>query len=290
MARESKPFRDRNPVIIGAVSLSRDRRAGAPRLQRAVPAADRRRHRLQGAVLRGRRPAGRRPGARRRRQGRQGREPRAGGRRGDGRVPGQGRLRRRPLRGGDQDRDGAGREVRGPGPARRGSRSTPTTASRWSGRPRPTTSSRRSPTCRRRCRTSTPPSWPRASRCCRETFSETPEEVRTSLEGLARLSDTIASRDAQLRQLLSATRKVTQVLADRNGEFTQLILRLQHPADRGAGTPRADRLDPAPAPRSSRRSCPGWWPTTARSSPRRCSSSPGSRTSCPATGRPWPRR
>ena len=57
-----------------------------------------------------------------------------------------------------------------------------------------------------------------------ETFAETPEEVRTSLQGLARLSDTIASRDAQLEQLLSATRDVTQVLADRNGEFTQLIL------------------------------------------------------------------
>ncbi|MDK3256310.1 MCE family protein [Blastococcus capsensis] len=57
-----------------------------------------------------------------------------------------------------------------------------------------------------------------------ETFAETPEEVRTSLQGLARLSDTIASRDAQLRELLGATRQVTQVLADRNGEFTQLIL------------------------------------------------------------------
>ncbi|RBY93344.1 MCE family protein [Blastococcus sp. TF02A-30] len=57
-----------------------------------------------------------------------------------------------------------------------------------------------------------------------ETFAETPDEVRTSLEGLARLSDTIASRDAQLEQLLTATRSVTEVLADRNGEFTQLIL------------------------------------------------------------------
>lgn len=57
-----------------------------------------------------------------------------------------------------------------------------------------------------------------------ETFADTPEEVRTSLAGLARLSDTIASRDAQLRELLGATKKVTQVLADRNGEFTQLIL------------------------------------------------------------------
>ena len=57
-----------------------------------------------------------------------------------------------------------------------------------------------------------------------DTFADTPDEVRTSLAGLARLSDTIASRDVQLQQLLSATRDVTQVLADRNGEFTQLIL------------------------------------------------------------------
>ena len=56
-----------------------------------------------------------------------------------------------------------------------------------------------------------------------ETFRDTPDEVRTSLQGLARLSDTIASRDAQLRDLLGATRKVTDVLADRNGEFTRLI-------------------------------------------------------------------
>src|SRR3712207_3341302 len=57
-----------------------------------------------------------------------------------------------------------------------------------------------------------------------ETFAETPDEDRTSLQGLARLPDTIASRDQQLQELLSATRQVTQVLADRNGEFTQLIL------------------------------------------------------------------
>jgi len=57
-----------------------------------------------------------------------------------------------------------------------------------------------------------------------QTFKDTPAEVRSSLEGLSRLSDTISSRDAQLNTLLSATRKVTQVLADRNGEFTKLIL------------------------------------------------------------------
>jgi phospholipid/cholesterol/gamma-HCH transport system substrate-binding protein len=57
-----------------------------------------------------------------------------------------------------------------------------------------------------------------------QTLSGTPDEVRSSLDGLSRLSQTIASRDQQLQQLLSATRNVTQVLADRNGEFTQLIV------------------------------------------------------------------
>ncbi|HEX2075159.1 MAG TPA: MCE family protein [Geodermatophilus sp.] len=57
-----------------------------------------------------------------------------------------------------------------------------------------------------------------------ETFAETPEEVRTSLDGLARLSSTIASRDAELQELLTATRDVTAVLADRNGEFTRLVI------------------------------------------------------------------
>ncbi|MGY1770637.1 MCE family protein [Blastococcus sp. SYSU D00813] len=57
-----------------------------------------------------------------------------------------------------------------------------------------------------------------------DTFAETPEEVQASLQGLARLSDTIASRDAELEQLLSATRDVADVLADRNGEFTRLIV------------------------------------------------------------------
>jgi virulence factor Mce-like protein len=57
-----------------------------------------------------------------------------------------------------------------------------------------------------------------------QTFANTPDDVRTSLQGLARLSTTISSRDTQLQQLLSATRSVTQVLADRNGEFTKLIV------------------------------------------------------------------
>ena len=98
--------------------------------------------------------------------------------------------------------------------------------------------------------------------------------MRTSLQGLARLSDTIASRDAQLEQLLSATRKVTQVLADRNGEFTQLIV-----DSNTLLTEVQERRQLIDSILTStqdavRSSCPAWWPTTARRSPRRCSSCP----------------
>jgi phospholipid/cholesterol/gamma-HCH transport system substrate-binding protein len=56
-----------------------------------------------------------------------------------------------------------------------------------------------------------------------EAFSETPENIRGSLDGVSRLSQTIASRDQQLSKLFQATNQTTQVLADRNQEFTRLI-------------------------------------------------------------------
>jgi phospholipid/cholesterol/gamma-HCH transport system substrate-binding protein len=52
-----------------------------------------------------------------------------------------------------------------------------------------------------------------------DAFRDTPEEVRTSLEGLSRLSNTIASRDAQLRELLQRSRGVTEVLAERDADL-----------------------------------------------------------------------
>jgi len=54
-------------------------------------------------------------------------------------------------------------------------------------------------------------------------FRGTPDEVRASLRGLSALSRTVASRDAALRQLLSRTRTVTAVLADRADDFSTLI-------------------------------------------------------------------
>ncbi|EHR59397.1 MCE family protein [Saccharomonospora cyanea] len=56
-----------------------------------------------------------------------------------------------------------------------------------------------------------------------ETFDDTPDDVRGALDGLSKLSDTIASRDAQLSELLDGTRKVSQTLADRDAELATLI-------------------------------------------------------------------
>ncbi|MEY9990906.1 virulence factor Mce-like protein [Streptomyces sp. V4I8] len=55
------------------------------------------------------------------------------------------------------------------------------------------------------------------------TFEDSPEEVRASLEGLSRISRTVASRDKALRELLDHANGVTGVLADRSGDFTALV-------------------------------------------------------------------
>jgi phospholipid/cholesterol/gamma-HCH transport system substrate-binding protein len=55
------------------------------------------------------------------------------------------------------------------------------------------------------------------------TFADTPAAVDSSLRGLSRLSDTIASRDAELRDLLARARTVTGVLATRDEEFRKLV-------------------------------------------------------------------
>jgi phospholipid/cholesterol/gamma-HCH transport system substrate-binding protein len=55
------------------------------------------------------------------------------------------------------------------------------------------------------------------------TFEDSPDEVRAAVDGLGRLSRTIASRDTQLRELLDHTAGVSQVLAERNEEFVSLL-------------------------------------------------------------------
>ena len=54
-----------------------------------------------------------------------------------------------------------------------------------------------------------------------QTFQDTPAAVKASLTGLSRLSQTVAQRDEQLRQLLARAHTVT-VLADRDEEFRKL--------------------------------------------------------------------
>ncbi len=55
------------------------------------------------------------------------------------------------------------------------------------------------------------------------TFKDSPAQVRSSLAGLSRLSKTISSRDAALRSLLQHANGVTTVLAERDAEFVRLV-------------------------------------------------------------------
>jgi phospholipid/cholesterol/gamma-HCH transport system substrate-binding protein len=56
-----------------------------------------------------------------------------------------------------------------------------------------------------------------------KTFKDTPQSVRGSLVGLERLSTTIASRDAELKALLSRTNTVTNTLATHDAQIARLI-------------------------------------------------------------------
>ncbi|MFF8605792.1 MCE family protein [Streptomyces sp. NPDC015346] len=55
------------------------------------------------------------------------------------------------------------------------------------------------------------------------TFEDSPAEVRASLQGLSKISRTVASRDQALRELLDHANGVTGVLADRSSQFTTLV-------------------------------------------------------------------
>lgn len=54
-------------------------------------------------------------------------------------------------------------------------------------------------------------------------FEDTPENVRAALDGMSRLSRTIASRDAELRELLRAANSVTGTVAEQNAVVDRLI-------------------------------------------------------------------
>ncbi len=56
-----------------------------------------------------------------------------------------------------------------------------------------------------------------------DTFKDTPPDLKIALEGVARFSDTLNTRDAKLRQLLTDANKVTGVLAKRSDQIAQLV-------------------------------------------------------------------
>lgn len=56
-----------------------------------------------------------------------------------------------------------------------------------------------------------------------DTFQNSPAEVRASLQGLRRLSNTVASRDDQLHELAGKAKDVSKLLADRNQDFAKLV-------------------------------------------------------------------
>lgn len=58
-----------------------------------------------------------------------------------------------------------------------------------------------------------------------QAFKDTPADIRSSLDGVTRLSEVLAKRDQQLQKLFAATKQTTQELADRSNEFQQLISR-----------------------------------------------------------------
>ncbi len=56
-----------------------------------------------------------------------------------------------------------------------------------------------------------------------QTFSDTPEELRVAVEGVARFSQTLNERDANLRKLLDNAAKATGVLAKRTDQVVSLV-------------------------------------------------------------------
>jgi phospholipid/cholesterol/gamma-HCH transport system substrate-binding protein len=57
-----------------------------------------------------------------------------------------------------------------------------------------------------------------------DTFKDTPPDLKIALEGVARFSDTLNQRDAQLRNLLGNATKVTAVLAKRSDQIASLVV------------------------------------------------------------------
>ena len=56
-----------------------------------------------------------------------------------------------------------------------------------------------------------------------DTFKNSPEHVRSALDGLSALSKTVSSRDSQIAELLANAKTLTTTLANSNEDFSKLI-------------------------------------------------------------------
>jgi phospholipid/cholesterol/gamma-HCH transport system substrate-binding protein len=56
-----------------------------------------------------------------------------------------------------------------------------------------------------------------------DTFANTPPDLKVAVKGIARFSQTLDERDAELRNLLSNANKATKVLSDRSDEIVNLV-------------------------------------------------------------------
>ena len=56
-----------------------------------------------------------------------------------------------------------------------------------------------------------------------QTFSDTPEELKSAVQGVARFAQTLNERDANLRKLLENAAKATGVLAKRTDQVVSLV-------------------------------------------------------------------
>jgi phospholipid/cholesterol/gamma-HCH transport system substrate-binding protein len=56
-----------------------------------------------------------------------------------------------------------------------------------------------------------------------DTFANTPPDLKAAVKGIARFSQTLDERDAELRNLLSNANKATKVLSDRSDEIVHLV-------------------------------------------------------------------
>ncbi len=63
-----------------------------------------------------------------------------------------------------------------------------------------------------------------ALRTMAQTFSNTPPDLKVALDGVAKFSETLNTRDAKLRDLLTNANKVTTVLAKRSDQIAALVV------------------------------------------------------------------